>query len=102
MVAAGRAGLFASFRGPVIEVHPAACSVKEPPPGLSAVLPAVPSTIGPAKLEALANEEASAKLDGFSPKIRSGFVAPRSKIHKGYSPSLRLAIQPYPRKQRPT
>src|SRR6185437_9916085 len=38
---------------------------------------------------------------GFSRKRPSGFVAPQSKIHQGYSPSSRLAIRPFPRKQHP-
>src|SRR5215203_4750040 len=32
----------------------------------------------------------------------AGFVAPQSKIHEGYSPSSRLAIQPLARKQHPS
>ncbi len=41
-------------------------------------------------------------FSGFSGKRPSGFVAPQSKIHQGYSPSSRLAIRPFPRKQRPS
>jgi hypothetical protein len=38
---------------------------------------------------------------GFSRERPSGFVAPQSKIHGGYSPSSRLAIRPFLRKHRP-
>jgi len=38
---------------------------------------------------------------GFSRQGPSGFVAPQSKTHEGYSPSSRLAIQPLARKQHP-
>jgi len=34
-------------------------------------------------------------------KRPSGFVAPQSKIHEGYSPSSRLAIRPFAGKQHP-
>jgi len=37
-----------------------------------------------------------------SQKMPSGFVAPQSKIHQGYSPSSRLAIQHFLRKQHPS
>jgi len=37
----------------------------------------------------------------FSRQGPSGFVAPQSKTHEGYSPSSRLASQPLARKQRP-
>lgn len=36
----------------------------------------------------------------FLRKRLSGFVAPQSKIHEGYSPSSRLAIQPFAQKHR--
>ena len=37
----------------------------------------------------------------FSRTGPSGFVAPQSKTHEGYSPSSRLASQPFSRKQHP-